>query len=101
MLRSVLLLFGGLAALLAAVGVYGLFSWAVQMRTRELAIRLALGATAGTVGGLVVRHGASLVVAGLAGGLVAVQLLDGLLSRVLYGVSARDVGGHAARRVPC
>ena len=57
-LRSVLLLFGGLAALLAAVGVYGLFSWAVQMRTRELAIRLALGATAGTVGGLVVRHGA-------------------------------------------
>ena len=89
-LRSVLLLFGGLAALLAAVGVYGLFSWAVQMRTRELAIRLALGATAGTVGGLVVRHGLSLVVAGLAGGLVAVQLLDGLLSRVLYGVTARD-----------
>ena len=90
-LRSVLLTFGGLAALLAAVGVYGLFSWAVAMRTRELAIRLALGATAGTVGGLVVRHGISLVVAGLAGGLVAVQLLDGLLSRVLYGVSARDV----------
>ena len=89
-LRSVLMTFGGLAALLAAVGVYGLFSWAVAMRTRELAIRLALGATAGTVGGLVVRHGISLVVAGLAGGLVAVQLLDGLLSRVLYGVSARD-----------
>jgi putative ABC transport system permease protein len=89
-LRSVLLLFGGLAALLAAVGVYGLFSWAVQMRTRELAIRLALGATAGTVGALVVRHGASLVAIGLAGGLLAVQLLDGLLSRVLYGVSARD-----------
>jgi len=89
-LRSVLLLFGGLAALLAAVGVYGLFSWAVQMRTRELAIRLALGATATTVGGLVVRHGAGLVVAGLAGGLAAIQLLDGLLLRVLYGVSARD-----------
>jgi len=89
-LRGVLLLFGGLAALLAAVGVYGLFSWAVAMRTRELAIRLALGATAGTVGGLVMRHGAGLVVAGLAGGLAAVQLLDGLLSRVLYGVSARD-----------
>ena len=96
MLRSVLLFFGGLAALLAAVGVYGLFSWAVQMRTRELAIRLTLGATAGTVGGLVVRHGLSLIVAGLAGGLVAVQLLGGLLSRVLYGVSARDVGATAA-----
>jgi putative ABC transport system permease protein len=89
-LRSVLITFGGLAALLAAVGVYGLFSWAVAMRTRELAIRLALGATAGTVGGLVMRHGAVLVAVGLAGGLAAVQLLDGLLSRVLYGVSARD-----------
>jgi putative ABC transport system permease protein len=89
-LRSVLIAFGALAALLAAVGVYGLFSWAVAMRTRELAIRLALGATAGTVGGLVIRHGAALVAAGLAGGLVSVQLLDGLLSRVLYGVSARD-----------
>jgi predicted permease len=89
-LRGVLLLLGGLAALLAAVGVYGLFSWAVQMRTRELAIRLALGASAGAVGGLIVRHGVGLVVAGLAGGLAAVQLLDGLLSRVLYGVSARD-----------
>lgn len=89
-LRAVLLLFGGLAALLAAVGVYGLFSWAVAMRTRELAIRLALGATAGSVGALVVRHGAALVLAGLAGGILAVQLLGGLLSRVLYGVSARD-----------
>jgi putative ABC transport system permease protein len=89
-LRSVLIAFGGLAALLAAVGVYGLFSWAVAMRTRELAIRLALGATAGTVGGLVLRHGAVLVGVGIAGGLAAVQLLDGLLSRVLYGVSARD-----------
>ena len=93
-LRSVLITFGGLAALLAAVGVYGLFSWAVAMRTRELAIRLALGATAGTVGGLVMRHGAVLVAVGLAGGLVAVQLLDGLLSRVLYGVSARRRRGH-------
>ncbi len=66
------------------------------MRTRELAIRLALGATAGAVGGLVVRHGAVLVGIGLAGGLVAVQLLDGLLTRVLYGVSARDGVATAA-----
>jgi predicted permease len=95
-LRSVLLTFGGLAALLAAVGVYGLFSWAVAMRTRELAIRLALGASAGTVGALVLRHGAALIAIGLAGGLVAVQLLAGALSRVLYGVSAHDATATAA-----
>jgi putative ABC transport system permease protein len=95
-LRSVLLVFGGLAALLAAVGVYGLFSWAVALRTRELAIRLALGAKASTVGVLVLRHGLSLVAAGLVGGLVVVQLLDGALSRVLYGVTARDGVATAA-----
>jgi putative ABC transport system permease protein len=95
-LRGVLLVFGALAALLAAVGVYGLFSWAVAMRTRELAIRLALGATAGTVGALVLRHGAMLVGIGLAGGLVAVQLLDRVLSRVLYGVSAQDAAATGA-----
>ncbi len=72
-------------------GVYGLFSWAVAMRTRELAIRLALGRHR--------RHGRRAGRAprrrawsspGWPAGCVAVQLLDGLLSRVLYGVSARD-----------
>ena len=96
LLWSVLLFFGGVAAPCAALGVYGLFSWAVAQRTRELAIRLTLGARPCTVGGLVVRHGLSLIVAGVAGGPVAVQLLGGLLSRVLYGVSARDVGATAA-----
>ena len=44
LLMTILLFFGGLAALLAALGVYGLFSWSVALRTRELAIRLTLGA---------------------------------------------------------
>ncbi len=53
LLMTILLFFGGLAALLAALGVYGLFSWSVALRTRELAIRLTLGAKPSSVGALV------------------------------------------------
>jgi ABC-type antimicrobial peptide transport system permease subunit len=90
LLMTVLLVFGGLAALLAAIGVYGLFSWSVALRRRELAIRLTLGASPGGVGGLVVRQGAVLVAAGLAGGWLIVWAAEGALARVVYGVSASD-----------
>jgi putative ABC transport system permease protein len=65
-----------LAALLAALGVYGLFSWSVALRTRELAIRLTLGARPSAVGALVIGQSAVLVVAGLAVGLVIVKLAE-------------------------
>ncbi len=65
LLMTILVCFGVLAALLAAIGVYGLFSWSVALRTRELAIRLTLGAKPASVGSLVVRQSAVLVVAGL------------------------------------
>jgi putative ABC transport system permease protein len=90
MLMTVLLAFGGLAALLAAIGVYGLFSWSVALRRRELAIRLTLGASPGGVGGLVVRQGAMLVTAGLVGGWLIVLAAEGALARVLFGVTASD-----------
>jgi predicted permease len=90
MLMAVLVVFGGLAALLAAIGVYGLFSWSVALRRRELAIRLTLGASPGGVGGLVVRQGATLVTAGLVAGWLIVRIADGVLARVLFGVSASD-----------
>ena len=90
LLMSVLLGFGALAALLAALGVYGLFAWAVTLRTRELAIRLTLGATPTSVGASVMRQCARLVVAGLVVGVVLVQASDALLARVLYGIRSSD-----------
>jgi predicted permease len=90
LLMTILLFFGGLAALLAALGVYGLFSWSVALRTRELAIRLTLGAKPSSVGALVVGQSAVLVVAGLAAGLVIVRLAESALTRVVYGVTTTD-----------
>jgi putative ABC transport system permease protein len=90
MLMTVLVAFGALAALLASVGVYGLFSWSVALRRRELAIRLTLGASPGGVGGLVVKQGAFLVTAGLIAGWLIVRLAAGALARVLFGVTASD-----------
>jgi ABC-type antimicrobial peptide transport system permease subunit len=96
LLRSVLLFFSALAALLAALGVYGLFSWAVALRTRELAIRLTLGARPMAVGGLVLRQSAVLVGVGLFAGLALVQLGQTALTRVLYNVSPSDAVSTAA-----
>ena len=90
LLMTILLFFGGLAALLAALGVYGLFSWSVALRTRELAIRLTLGAKPSQVGAMVIGQSAVLVIAGLAVGLVIVRLAESALTRVVYGVSTTD-----------
>ncbi len=92
LLMSVLLFFGGLAALLAALGVYGLFSWSVALRTRELAIRLTLGARPAEVGGLVIRESVVLVAVGLIAGFAIVRFAESALSRVLFEVSPGDAG---------
>jgi ABC-type antimicrobial peptide transport system permease subunit len=92
LLMTILMFFGALAGLLAALGVYGLFSWSVALRTRELAIRLTLGAKPLTVGGLVVRQSAVLVVIGLVVGIVVVRAAESALTRVLFEVSPSDVG---------
>ena len=96
LLMTVLLFFGALAALLAALGVYGLFSWSVALRTRELAIRLTLGAPPARVGALVIRQGAALVGAGVVLGLVIVRLAESALTRVLFEVSPSDAGSTVA-----
>ncbi len=90
LLMSVLIGFGVLAAVLAALGVYGLFSWAVALRTRELAIRLTLGATPRDVGVSVLRQSAWLIGGGLLAGIAIVQVADVALTRVLYGVRPSD-----------
>ena len=85
-----LMVFGGLALLLASIGLYGVMAFAVSRRTRELGIRVALGARPGDVFRLVLRQGMTLVVAGLVVGMGAAWMVTRLLAAFLYGVSTRD-----------
>jgi putative ABC transport system permease protein len=89
-LGYVLGLFAGVAVLLAAIGVYGVMAYAVSSRTREMGIRMALGAQAGQVFVLVMKEGALLVVLGLIGGLVGALIITRVLTSQLYEVSATD-----------
>ncbi len=82
--------FGGLALALAAIGVYGVLSFSISRRTRELGIRLALGAEARDVFTLVVREGMVLVAIGVGIGLAGALTGARSLARFLYGISAFD-----------
>jgi predicted permease len=88
--------FAAVAMLLAAAGVYGVISFAVSQRTREIGIRMALGASPGQVMRGILGQGMALVSIGVALGLVASQLTAGLLKSMLFGVSTRDVGTYFA-----
>jgi len=95
-LATLLTAFAILAALLALVGVYGLLSFSVSRRVRELGVRLALGAGRGRVLRLVLRQSAVLVLAGVAAGSVLSALLSQLLRTLLFGVAASDIPTLAA-----
>ena len=82
--------FGGLAFLLTAVGLYGVISYTVVQRTRELGIRIALGAQRGTILGMVVKNGTLLACAGALIGLAAAFLLTRLMASLLFGVGPTD-----------
>jgi predicted permease len=87
---GLLAVFGALALLLAIVGVYGVLSYSVSQQTREIGIRMAMGARTASVLSLVVRQGMRLALVGLALGLVIAFAGMRLLSSLLFGVSAHD-----------
>jgi putative ABC transport system permease protein len=85
-----LVVFAAVALLLAAVGIYGVMSYAVSRRTREIGIRLSLGATRAQVLRMVIRQGMTQAVAGAAAGVAGALLLTRLMSGMLFGVRPTD-----------
>jgi len=82
--------FAGLALLLAGVGLYGVLSYSVMLRTREIGVRMALGARSGDVTRLILRHGLLMVLIGtVAGGVGALELTQ-LMQSLVFGMSASD-----------
>ena len=86
----VLGVFGFVALMLAAIGVYGITSYAVAQRTHEIGVRLALGAQLSDVLRLILRHGLMLTIIGAAIGMFGAYLATRAITSVLYGVSATD-----------
>ena len=85
-----LVTFGALALGLSMIGLYAALAFAVGERTREIAVRLALGASRADVGGLVFRRGMAIVLLGITAGVAACVIAGPFLAHLLYGVSPRD-----------
>jgi ABC-type antimicrobial peptide transport system permease subunit len=87
---SLLGILAGLALILAVIGVYGILSYMVSQRRQEIGVRIAMGAGAGDIMALVMRHGARLTAIGLGVGLFAALVLTRFLQGMLFGVTATD-----------
>jgi len=95
-LAQAVAIFAGAAFLLAAIGIYGVIAYRVSERTREIGIRMALGARRGDVVGLIVGEGARVVAAGLLAGLAASAVATRLLANALFGLRPGDPATFAA-----
>ena len=89
-MMMLLSIFGGLALVLASVGIYGVIAFAVTQRTREIGVRMALGARPGDVLRMVLKEGLKLVAVGVMLGIGAALMLTRLLEDMVYGVKVRD-----------
>ncbi|HLK62517.1 MAG TPA: FtsX-like permease family protein, partial [Bryobacteraceae bacterium] len=90
-LNTVLLgIFASVALLIAAIGIFGVLTYSVNQRTREIGVRMALGAQRGDVLRLVVREGMVVAVAGIGAGLTGALGLSKVLATLLFGVDAHD-----------
>ena len=85
-----LLVFASVALVLAGVAIYGVISYSVSQRTREIGIRMALGASQGGILRMVIRQGMTLVLGGVAIGLGASLAVGKLLSSLLFGINPSD-----------
>jgi ABC-type antimicrobial peptide transport system permease subunit len=82
--------FAAAALLMAIVGIYGLIAYSVAQRTREIGIRMALGAQRGEVVRMMVRQGMAMVVSGIVAGIIAALGLTRFMASLLYGVRPND-----------
>jgi ABC-type antimicrobial peptide transport system permease subunit len=86
--------FAVVALLLAAIGTYGVLAYSVSLRTKEIGLRMALGAERGTVRGLVVREGMTAGLTGIAIGIAAAIAASRLIGALVFGVSVRDASTY-------
>jgi putative ABC transport system permease protein len=89
-------LFGIVSVILAATGIYGVMAYSVAERTREIGIRMALGAGSANVLGMILRQAGVMIAAGIAIGTAGAVSLTGLMQSALYGITPTDPGTYGA-----